>query len=434
MKRYDSYKKCNIPWVDEIPSHWEINIAKRFMKGLKELAGVRHEEYQRLSLTMDGVKPRAKNDTEGLQTNNFGSYQIIKQNDLVFKLIDLSNFRTSRVGINKNGDGIVSPAYIRVEVTKGNPKYFYYYFKKLYYEKIYNNFGSSGVRSSIGKEELLSFPVIIPDEDEQAKIAVYLDHKTVQIDALISNKKEMIEALKKYKKTLITEAVTKGLDKTVQMKDSNIQWIREIPEDWKISKIKRKFFIKKVINKNPNPTVLSVTQKGLKIKDLTNNEGQHAESYLAYQEVKPHDFVMNSMDLLTGFVDCSKYEGVTSPDYRVFVMRDENDCHNYFLYFFQMCYFNKIFYGHGQGISTSGRWRLQTEVFKNLPLIVPPVDEQNKISIFLDEKCNSIENAINELLQQIELLNSYRQSIICDAVTGKIDVRNYKESELEVKM
>lgn len=107
---------------------------------------------------------------------------------------------------------------------------------------------------------------------------------------------------------------------------------------------------------------MSITQRGIIPKDFSNNEGQFANSYANYQLVHKGDFAMNHMDLLTGWVDISKYEGVTSPDYRVFVLNDKNGmCPKYYLYMMQMCYSARIFYGLGQGVSGMGRWRLQAD-------------------------------------------------------------------------
>lgn len=133
---------------------------------------------------------------------------------------------------------------------------------------------------------------------------------------------------------------------------------------------------------------------------------------------------MNSMDLLTGFVDCSPFIGVTSPDYRVFTQNNPDECHQYFLYYFQKCYFEKIFYGHGQGVSKFGRWRLQTDVFKEFPVMIPPVEEQFEIARTVSSKINDIDEVIQRNIELIDKLKEYRQSLIFEAVTGKIDVRD----------
>ncbi|NRG47718.1 restriction endonuclease subunit S [Bacillus sp. CRN 9] len=211
------------------------------------------------------------------------------------------------------------------------------------------------------------------------------------------------------------------------MKDSGVEWIGEIPEHWNILKMKYKFEIKKVIKPTENPNVLSMTQRGIKIKDLNDLGGQHALNYDKYQEVNVGDFVMNSMDLLTGFVDYSNIEGVTSPDYRVFRFITNTDSHDYYLRYFQVCYWNKIFYGHGQGVSNLGRWRLQADVFKEFPIPEPPYEEQIEIGHYIDEKVELINDLIEEIKNNIIHLKEYRKSLIYEVVTGKIDVRDYQK-------
>ncbi|MEH7210089.1 restriction endonuclease subunit S, partial [Priestia megaterium] len=265
----------------------------------------------------------------------------------------------------------------------------------------------------------IPFPTI----QEQEKIANFLDKKTALIDEIIADTKQSIEELKKYKQSLITESVTKGLTKNLEMKDSDIEWIGKYPFHWNINKINRLFEIKKEIANENGFDVLSVTQKGLKVKDLSKNEGQMAADYSKYQIVNKGDFVMNHMDLLTGWVDCSIFEGVTSPDYRVFRSRNSRIVNNsYYKYVFQTCYTNKIFYGLGQGVSNLGRWRLQTDKFINFYIPVPPLEEQIDIVQYLNEKEIEIDAIISDKEKIILELENYKQSTIYEYVTGKKEV------------
>lgn len=202
------------------------------------------------------------------------------------------------------------------------------------------------------------------------------------------------------------------------MKDSGAEWIGEIPESWNLNKLKRIFQIKKTIANSLGYDVLSVTQKGLKRKNITSNEGQVSADYSKYQIVEPNDFVMNHMDLLTGWVDCSKMNGVTSPDYRVFRASNTLLVNNqYYKYIFQICYSNKIFYGLGQGVSHLGRWRLQTDKFLNFIIPIPPSKEQQRIADYLDEKCARIEAITADTKQSIIEFKSYKKALITESVT-----------------
>lgn len=272
----------------------------------------------------------------------------------------------------------------------------------------------------IMNNEMAEILITLPPRREQDAIALFLDRKCAEIDAVIEKTKATIEEYKKLKQSIITEAVTKGIRGDRPMKDSGIEWIGEIPVNWNIRKMKCMFRIKKNIAGQEGYTVLSITQKGIVPKNLSSNEGQLAENYSHYQLVEPGDFAMNHMDLLTGWVDISKYRGVTSPDYRVFVMLDpEKNCSKFILYLMQMCYTNRIFYGLGQGVSGLGRWRLQSDKFLNFTIPVPFVDEQKEIADYLDKKCAEIDSLIAKKTNLLSELENYKKSLIYEYVTGK---------------
>ena len=270
---------------------------------------------------------------------------------------------------------------------------------------------------------LQGFKVVVFNEAEQQKIIDFLDEKVGEIDSVIANTKETIEDYKKYKQAIITDAVTKGIYDTVTLKATENVHIDKIPAHWDMKKLKYVFYIKKDIAGKEGYDILSITQKGIKIKDISINEGQLAESYSNYQLVDVGDFAMNHMDLLTGWVDVSKYSGVTSPDYRVFNFIDKSAyCKEYYLYLMQMCYMNKIFYGLGQGVSNLGRWRLQADKFLNFTIPMPPLCEQREIAEYLDEKCSEIDKLVAKKEELLVDLESYKKSLIYEYVTGKKEV------------
>lgn len=200
-----------------------------------------------------------------------------------------------------------------------------------------------------------------------------------------------------------------------EMKDSGVEWIGEMPSHWNTLRLQKIYRIKKDIAGTAGYTVLSVTQHGIKPKNM-DSKGQFALDYSKYQLVKSGDFVMNHMDLLTGWVDISKYDGVTSPDYRVFT--SIANCQNtFFKYIFQFCYMNRVFYGLGQGVADVGRWRLPADMFRKFMLPVPPLPEQTAIAAYLDEKCATIDAIIAEAKSSIEEYKSWKASVIFEAVT-----------------
>ncbi|MDR4521455.1 MAG: restriction endonuclease subunit S [Nitrosomonas sp.] len=201
-------------------------------------------------------------------------------------------------------------------------------------------------------------------------------------------------------------------------KDSDVAWLGEVPEHWGIRRIKYLFEIKKRIAGTDGYDVLSITQQGIKVKDIDSGDGQLSMDYSKYQLVEVGDFAMNHMDLLTGYVDISHIPGVTSPDYRVFAVRDNGVCFDrYYLYLFQVGYRNKIFYAFGQGSSQLGRWRFPTDQFNSFHFPHPSILEQKEIANFLDRETTKIDELIAEQQRLIKLLKEKRQAVISHAVT-----------------
>ncbi|MEH2564962.1 restriction endonuclease subunit S [Bradyrhizobium sp. AZCC 2289] len=204
-------------------------------------------------------------------------------------------------------------------------------------------------------------------------------------------------------------------------RQSGADWLGIIPDHWSAVRVKTVFEIRKRIAGELGHDVLSVTQQGLKIRNTDSNDGQLSMDYSKYQLVEPDDFVMNHMDLLTGYVDVSKFHGVTSPDYRVFTARKKEVSLKFFLYLFQNGYRQRIFYAFGQGASGLGRWRMPTDSFNDFILPVPPLSEQTAIATFLDHETSKIDALVEEQQQLIELLKEKRQAVISRAVTKGID-------------
>ncbi len=166
-----------------------------------------------------------------------------------------------------------------------------------------------------------------------------------------------------------------------EYKDANAGWLDIVPKHWKTKRTKFLFKIKKRIAGKLGHNVLAITQQGVKVKNIVDGGGQLSMDYSKYQIVEVGDFAMNHMDLLTGYVDISLFNGVTSPDYRVFSMTDTESITHYFLYLYQMGYTNKIFYAYGQGSSQFGRWRLPADEFKSFTLLIAIYDRSRNLQL-----------------------------------------------------
>lgn len=412
-------KDSNIPWIGEIPINWKTMSNKYLMKKVKDINATYNGE-DILSLSMKGVHVRDL-EAGGKMPSTFDGYQNVYEGNLLMCLFDI-DVTPRCIGLIKQ-DGITSPAYSQFHMEKiANSSYYYYYYLLLDYDKTLLHL-SKNLRHSLTEEQLGSIKTLVPPIVEQKRIADFLDRKCTEIDELISDLQEQIDTLDQYRRSVITEAVTHGLKSGLKTKNSGIVWMGYIPSHWRVIKTKYLFEIVKRIAGEEGYDVLSVTQQGLKVKDLDDYGGQIAESYAGYQFVYPEDFVMNHMDLLTGWVDYSDKFGVTSPDYRVFRLIDKKaNSLDYFKYVFQCCYLDKIYYSLGNGVAGVGRWRLQAYTFKNFRLPVPPLEEQVAIAKYLDEKCSSIAHYINANKQKIAILQDYKKSIIYEYVTGKKEV------------
>lgn len=209
-----------------------------------------------------------------------------------------------------------------------------------------------------------------------------------------------------------------SLPKYTAYADSGVAWLGLVPAHWQVQRLKHLFEIRKRIVGEEGHRVLSITQRGIKVKDIESNDGQLSMDYSKYQTVHPGDFAMNHMDLLTGFVDISPYSGVTSPDYRVFAVRDGVPCvPRYFLHLLQNGYRQKIFYAFGQGASEFGRWRFPKDHFNDFRFPCPPLNEQRAIAGFLDRETAKIDTLIAEQEKLIALLAEKRRATISHAVS-----------------
>ena len=415
-------KDSGIEWVGAIPNHWRVSKIKQIVRW-KSVKG--QPDLPVLSLYRDyGVIPKdSRDDNHNVTSLDTSGYKVVEHGDLVIN--KMKAWQGSLAVSEYNG--IVSPAYHICKITSENicKKYLHYLLRDASYLPEYMRL-STGLRVGqwdLSFDDFKNIPFLVPPLAEQERIAAFLDAECAEIDAVLEKTRASIEEYKKLKQAVITQAVTKGIRGDRPMKNSGSVWFEEIPCNWVMKRIKYLFHIKKDIAGKEGYTVLSITQSGIKPKDLSKNEGQLADNYSHYQLLNPGDFAMNHMDLLTGWVDISKYSGVTSPDYRVFVLDDtEKNDSSYYLYLMQMCYFNRIFYGLGQGVSGMGRWRLQADKFLNFPVVVPPVDEQKEIVSYLNEKCKQLDTLIRNKQQYLIEIENYKKSLIYEYVTGKKEV------------
>ena len=415
-------KDSGVDWIGEIPIQWQLVPTKRVFKGKKQIAGANSEMYERLALTMNGVVKRNKDDNEGLQPEQFDSYQILESNELVFKLIDLQNIRTSRVGLSPY-TGIVSPAYIILTNTKSDNRFYYYWYFDMYNRCVFNRMGGDGVRSALNLKDVLEIPIPMISDAEQQRIAEFLDRKCAEVDEMIALQEQIIEELKAYKQSVITEAVTKGLNPTAPMRDSGIEWIGSIPEHWEVRRIGSLFRLRDEKNYKPMGEVqlLSLyTGIGVFPHGEQEERGNKAVTTEGYKIVRKNDVVVNIILAWMGAIGVSNYDGVTSPAYDVYIP-NHNAAPHYYHYVFRTKGIAAECYKYGRGIMMM-RWRTYSSEFKQIHIPYPNIAEQQAIADYLDEKCADIDSLIPTNQSKIDSLKEYKKSIIYEYVTGKREV------------
>lgn len=422
-----------VAWVGEIPYDWLLVRFKDKYVNTKEVAKERSVEFERLALTLNGVVQRPKDDSEGLQPKEFDGYQILRKNDFVFKMIDLQNISTSRVGLSSY-TGLVSPAYIRFSPKEPDQynQFVYYYLMSLYYNCVYNNLGGNGVRSALNGKDMGELVVPYPSESEQRTIGDFLDKKCSQVDALIANVQAQIEKLKAFKQSLITEIVTRGLDSTVPMKDSGVDWIGSIPAHWEKLRVKYIGDTQNGISKGGEyfgsgyPFVsYGDVYKNMELPSVVVGLVESTETERNNYSVKKGDiFFTRTSETIeeVGFssVCTETIEGATFAGFLI-RLRPFNDAltTQYAKYYFRGSHIRRYLV---KEMNLVTRASLGQGLLKAMPVLIPPYDEQIAIAEYLDNKCAQIERLITIKQAKIEKLEQYKKSLIYEYVTGKKEV------------
>lgn len=413
-------KDSGIEWIGEIPESWAVGRVKNAYTSHKTIVGSDSDKFQRLALTLGGVVKRSKDDSTGLQPEAFCGYQILKTGELVFKLIDLENIQTSRVGLSPY-EGIVSPAYIVLKKSTGtNTEYGELFFLSMWQRGIFNRMGDDGVRSSLNASDLLNIPYIMPPYDEQQRIADYLNNQCTYIDSVIEQTRASIEEYKKLKQAIITQAVTKGVRDERPMKCSGIEWAPEIPCNWAI--IPSKFMFRNSDErKQDGDVMLTSSQKYGIISQTEYMERENSKIVLAnkglddWKHVEPYDFII-SLRSFQGGLEMSEITGCITWHY--IVLKPCREIYsNYYKWLFKSEAYIKALQRTCNYIRDGQDLRYSN--FVQVPLVVPQLGEQEEIAKYLDKKCAEIDTLIAKKAALLENLEAYKKSVIYEYVTGK---------------
>ncbi|HAI92278.1 MAG TPA: hypothetical protein DCM21_07080 [Butyrivibrio sp.] len=415
-------KDSDIRWIGQIPKNWKVIRVKDAFTRKK--AKAKQENPVILSLARSGVKVRDITNNEGQLAENYSDYNPVMVDDLLLNPMDLisgDNCNISRV------EGVISPAYVNLRYKNGiNPEFYNFYFKYQYWCKAFFAYGK-GVsfenRWTLNYDTLERFPLILPPIEEQNRIVKFLKGKCAEIDALHTDIEKQIETLEEYKKSIITEAVTKGLDPDVEMKDSGIEWVGMIPKHWNVTKFKYICSVKtnlvnvKKYQEYPQISPDNIEKdSGILLNYSTVAEaGVISDNHLFFKGQILYSKIRPKLNKVT----IAPFNGLCSADmYPI----ETNENTMFVMYMILSQYFlNQV------SLVTEDRVKMpkiNQEELGVIKIVLPDnINEQEKIVLYLHQKCQDISKAIEEKKEQLETLEQYKKSLIYEYVTGKKEVK-----------
>lgn len=406
-------KDSGIPWIGEIPSDW----------GVEQLSGlfIEHKnknsdlsETNLLSLSYGKIIRKDINTKEGLLPQSFDGYNVIEKGDIVFRLTDLQNDKRSlRTGLCTER-GIITSAYVTLRKRQDlDSAFFHYLFHSYDICKVFYGLGD-GVRQGMNYSDLRKLAVLYPPHPTQQRIADFLDRKCAEIDELAALQQTMIAELKRYKQSVITEAVTKGLDPDVPMQDSGVEWIGKIPEGWEVKRLK---FVANRRNEKADDTTLKYiglehivgfSKEMVETENVYDNEGANMcyDRDVIFGKLRPY---LGKAKVIEDTCCCSSE----------FLVLCNVHCPDYLRYLMLSGWFIEIVNASTYGTKMP---RANADFIMNMLIPVPRATEQQQIADYLDKKCAEIDELIAIKQQKIEALKEYKKSVIFEYVTGKKEV------------
>ena len=426
--RYDKYKDSGIAWIGEIPEHWDIGYVGKYLNEVSN-RNTSQKETNTLQFKMGEIVSKSDGNSK-YNPESIESYNIVYPDTIMINGLNLSfDFISQRVALVRE-QGAITSAYLAMKPNDNcSPNYITYLFKSYDYKKVFHALGK-GLRATLNYNIIRNELIVLPSLPEQHSIATYLDQKCCEIDELITLQEEMITKLQSYKQSVITEAVTKGLDKNVPLKDSGIEWIGEIPEHWEVKRLKfscnvfgrigfRGYKSDDLVSEGNGAITLSPSNmKDMKM-DYTNRAYLSWKKYYESPEImiSKNDILMVKTGSTYGkcsFVDDIPMECTINP--QIVVFKQHKDYPKFLAYSFQ----TKATRAFVETSVVGGTIpTIAQEKIMNYFFAFPPLSEQQSIADYLDLKCSEIDELISIKQQKIEKLKDYKKSLIFECVTGK---------------
>ena len=420
MERYSEYKDSGVQWLGEIPSHWNMRRIKWLFREEDEKNV--NLSYQLLSFSRNkGIIPFADINDKAPSASDLSKYKVLHKGQLLENRMQAWSgmFGCSHI------EGCVSPDYSVFSPYDSSVVVEYYarlFRTPLYIQQFAND--SKGIGDGFNRLYTPQFQkiyAITPTTKEQKAIVSYLDTKCSRIETLLSNKEKEISLLQEMKQRIIADAVTRGLNPNVKFKSTNIPWLPEIPEHWKM--LRNKSFMKPTdekVGKRKNVTLLSLTKQGVIVRDLTDGKGKFPKDFESYLVVRPNNlvFCLFDIDETPRTVGLVRNNGMLTGAYSNFEI-DEKMVLPEFAYYYYLQVDDvkglKPFY-------TGLRKVVKTNTFLQLRVPVPSLAEQQAIVSYITERTAKIDSLIEKLNKEIECIKEYKQRLVSDVVTGQIKV------------
>ncbi|MCK8095034.1 restriction endonuclease subunit S [Pseudoalteromonas sp. 1CM17D] len=407
-KAYPEYKESGVEWLPELPANWKIERTKRMFSLKRCLVGNQSSNYQLLSLTLKGVIPRDISSGEGKIPESFDTYQKVDENDLIFCLFDIDETPRT-IGISPL-NGMITGAYnVYGCLEHCYSDYAYYYFFHIDSFKGLKPF-YTGLRKVVRAETFSNIEMPCPSFEEQQKIASFLDHETAKIDTLIAKQEKLIELLKEKRQAVISHAVTKGLNPNAPMRDSGVEWLGEVPEHWRVAKLS--YFLKLlsgdgITSNQIEPVGKYPVMGGNGLRGYTTNYNCNGE----YALIGRQGALCGNVNIAKGKFFASEHAVVVYPylDFNLTFLSE-------FLRFMNL----------GQYSVSAAQPGISVERVNALKIAIPPLTEQTDIGDKIKVNTCRFDTLTSRAKTMIEVLKERKAALISAAVTGKIDVRDWK--------
>lgn len=418
--RYDKYKDSGIAWIGEIPEHWEVRKLGQLYIPRNEK--VSDKDYPALSVTMQGVLLQLENVAK---TNDGDNRKLVKIGDFA---INSRSDRRGSCGISKYDGSVSLINIVLTPINDMNPIYYEWLFHSSLFSDEYYKWGHGIVNDlwTTRWQEMKNIQIAAPTLQEQQSIATYLDQKCGEIDELITLQEEMITKLQSYKQSVITEAVTKGLDKNVPLKDSGIEWIGEIPEHWTFTIFKK--FLSEPMQYGANEPAEECNYNDpryIRITDIKDDGTLRGDTFKSLPLEKAKEYMLNKGDLLFArsgatvgktFLYKEDYAACFA-GYLIKARCNKNKLLPNFVFYYTL---SNVYQNWKNSIFIQSTIQnIGADKYSVMPIIVPSLPEQQSIADYLDQKCSEIDELISIKQQKIEKLKDYKKSLIFECVTGK---------------